>query len=166
MTLKFFLNKVKESIIKLIMKEITKEKKSTYTVYQAVDGTEFNSKEECQKYEDTAKCLLLTKYKPLVKRTVNEYGIFNTGSDEYMIDILQYLSSESDIDILIQLHRLYCSGRKLNDEHYVDMRNKLEKCLKNRDIVLIGRGTEYDGYDNFFILTTLQEVTDNITKAE
>lgn len=165
MTLKFFLNKVKESIIKLIMKEITKEKKSTYTVYQAVDGTEFNSKEECQKYEDTAKCLLLTKYKPLVKRTVNEYGIFNTGSDEYMIDILQYLSSESDIDILIQLHRLYCS-RKLNDEYYVDMRNKLEKCLKNRDIVLIGRGTEYDGYDNFFILTTLQEVTDNITKAE
>lgn len=55
------------------MKEITKEKKSTYTVYQAVDGTEFDSKVECQKY---------------------------------------------------------------------------------------------DGYDNFFILTTLQEVTDNITKAE
>lgn len=148
------------------MKEITKEKKSTYTVYQAVDGTEFDSKEECQKYEDSAKCVLLTKYKPLIKRTDSEYNIFTADSDEYMIDILQYLSSESDIDILIQLHRLYCSGRKLNDEHYVDMRNKLEKCLKNRDIVLIGRGTEYDGYDNFFILTTLQEVTDNITKAE
>lgn len=148
------------------MKEITKEKKSTYTVYQAVDGTEFDSKEECQKYEDSAKCVLLTKYKPLIKRIDSEYNIFTAGSDEYMIDILQYLSSESDIDILIQLHRLYCSGRKLNDEHYVDMRNKLEKCLKNRDIVLIGRGTEYDGYDNFFILTTLQEVTDNITKAE
>lgn len=25
------------------MKEITKEKKSTYTVYQAIDGTEFGS---------------------------------------------------------------------------------------------------------------------------
>lgn len=148
------------------MKEITKEKKSTYTVYQAVDGTEFNSKEECQKYEDTAKCLLLTKYKPLVKRTVNECDIFNTGSDEYMIDILHYLSSESDIDILIQLNRLYYSGRKLNDDFYDNMRSKLEKCLKNRDIVLIGRGTEYDGYDNFFILTTLQEITDNITKGE
>lgn len=148
------------------MKEITKEKKSTYTVYQATDGTEFGSKEECQKYEDTAKCALLTKYKPLVKRTASECDIFNAGSDEYMIDILQYLSSESDIDILIQLNRLYYSGRELNDEHYIDMRNKLEKCLKNRDIVLIGRGTEYDGYDNFFILTTLQEVTDNITKAE
>ena len=140
--------------------------KSTYTVYQAIDGTEFNSKEECQKYEDTAKCLLLTKYKPLVKRTVSEYDIFNTGSDEYMIDILQYLSSESDIDILIQLNRLYYSGRKLDDDFYDNMRSKLEKCLKNRDIVLIGRGTEYDGYDNFFVLTTLQEITDNITKGE
>lgn len=148
------------------MKEITREKKSTYTVYQAVDGTEFNSKEECQKYEDTAKCLLLTEYKPLVKRTASECDIFNTGSDEYMIDILQYLSSESDIDILIQLNRLYCSSRRLDDDFYDNMRSKLEKCLKNRDIVLIGRGTEYDGYDDFYILTTLQEVTDNITKGE
>lgn len=148
------------------MKEITKEKKSTYTVYQAIDGTEFNSKEECQKYEDTAKCLLLTKYKPLVKRTVSEYDIFNTGSDEYMIDILQYLSSESDIDILIQLDRLYCGGKKLNDDFYNNMRSRLEKCLKNRDVILIGRGTEYDGYDNFFVLTTLQEITNNIIKEE
>ena len=140
--------------------------KSTYTVYQAIDGTEFNSKEECQKYEDTAKCLLLNKYKPLVKRTASEYDIFNTGSDEYMIDILQYLSSESAIDILIQLNRLYYSGRKLDDDFYNNMRSKLEKCLKNRDIVLVGRGTEYDGYDNFYILATLQEITDNITKEE
>lgn len=148
------------------MKEITKETKSTYTVYQAIDGTEFNSKEECQKYEDTAKCLLLTKYKPLIKRTASEYDIFNTGSDEYMIDILQYLSSESDIDILIQLNRLYCGGKKLNDDFYNNMRSRLEKCLKNRDVILIGRGTEYDGYDNFFVLTTLQEITNNIIKEE
>lgn len=140
--------------------------KSTYTVYQAIDGTEFNSKEECQKYEDTAKCFLLTKYKPLVKRTVSEYDIFNTGSNEYMIDILQYLSSESDIDILIQLNRLHYSSRKLDDDFYDNMRSKLEKCLKNRDIVLIGRGTKYDGYNNFYILSTLQEITDNITKGE
>lgn len=148
------------------MKEITKEKKSTYTVYQAIDGTEFNSKEECQKYEDTAKCLLLTKYKPLVKRTASEYDIFSTGNDEYMIDILQYLSSESDIDILIQLDRLYCGDRKLNDDFYDNMRSKLEKCLKNRDVILIGRGTEYDGYDNFYVLATLQEITDNIIREE
>ena len=148
------------------MKPIEIEKVTKVTHYEAIDGTTFTTEEECVKYEDTAKCVLLTKYKPLVKRTASECDIFNTGSDEYMIDILQYLSSESDIDILIQLHRLYCSGRKLNDDFYNKMRSKLEKCLKNRDIVLIGRGTEYDGYDNFYILTTLQDITDNITKGE
>lgn len=148
------------------MKPIEIEKVTKVTHYEAIDGTTFTTEEECVKYEDTAKCVLLTKYKPLVKRTASEYDIFNTGNDEYMIDILQYLSSESDIDILIQLHRLYCSDRNLNDDFYNKMRSKLEKCLKNRDIVLIGRGTEYDGYDNFYILTTLQDITDNITKGE
>ena len=148
------------------MKPIEIEKVTKVTRYEAIDGTTFTTKEECVKYEDTAKCVLLTKYKPLVKRTASECDIFNTGSDEYMIDILQYLSSESDIDILIQLHRLYCSNRNLNDDFYNKMRSKLEKCLKNRDIILIGRGTEYDGYDNFYILTTLQDITDNITKGE
>lgn len=148
------------------MKPIEIEKVTKVTRYEAIDGTTFTTEEECVKYEDTAKCVLLTKYKPLVKRTASECDIFNTGSDEYMIDILQYLSSESDIDILIQLHRLYCSGGNLNDDFYDKMRSKLEKCLKNKDIVLIGRGTEYDGYDNFYILTTLQDITDNITKGE
>ena len=148
------------------MKPIEIEKVTKVTRYEAIDGTTFTTEEECVKYEDTAKCVLLTKYKPLVKRTASECDIFNTGSDEYMIDILQYLSSESDIDILIQLHKLYCSSRKFNDDFYDKMRSKLEKCLKNRDIVLIGRGTEYDGYDNFYILTTLQDITDNITKVE
>ena len=134
------------------MKEIIKEVKNTYTVYQASDGTEFNSVEECKKYEDTAKCLLLTKYRPLVKKTVTEIEVFNTGSDEYMVDILQCLRDEADIDILIQLHRLYNSSRKINDDFY------------NKDIILIGRGTSYDNYDNFYVLTTLQEISNNITK--
>lgn len=146
------------------MKEITKEVKNTYTVYQASDGTEFNSVEECKKYEDTVKCLLLTKYKPLVKKTVSEYDVFNTGNDEYMMDILQCLRDEADIDVLIQLHRLYNSGRKINDDFYNNLRSRLEKCFENKDIILIGRGTEYDGYDNFYVLTSLQEISNNITK--
>lgn len=33
------------------MKEIKKEKIEYVTVYQAIDGTEFSSKEECLKYD-------------------------------------------------------------------------------------------------------------------
>lgn len=146
------------------MKELIRETKSTYIIYQAPDGTEFNSKEECKKYEDTAKCLLLTKYRPLVKKTVTEYDIFNTGSDEYMLDIIQCLRDEADIDVLIQLHRLYDRGRKINDDFYNNLRSRLEKCFEDKDIILIGRGTEYDGYDQFLILTTLQEISNKIAK--
>ncbi len=146
------------------MKEVIKEKKSTYTVYQAIDGTEFNSKEECQKYEDTAKCLLLTKYKPLIKRTDSEYNIFNTGSDEYMVDILYPLATESDINTLIQLCRLYGNYKKYSDDYYSNIRSRLEECLKTKDTILIGRGTEYDGLDSFFVLTTLQEISNKIAK--
>ena len=146
------------------MKEITREVKSTYIVYQAPDGTEFNSKEECKKYEDTAKCLLLTKYRPLVKKTVAEIDVFNTGSDEYMVDILQCLRDEADIDVLIQLHRLYNGSRTNNDDFYNNLRSKLKKCFEDKDIIIMGRGTEYDGYDQFFIITTLQEISNKIAK--
>ena len=146
------------------MKELIRETKSTYIIYQASDGTEFNSKEECKKYEDTAKCLLLTRYRPLVKKTVAEINIFNTGSDEYMVDILQCLRDEADIDVLIQLHRLYNGSRNNNGDFYNNLRSKLEKCFEDKDIIIIGRGTEYDGYDQFFILTTLQEISNKIAK--
>lgn len=146
------------------MKELIRETKSTYIIYQAIDGTEFNNKEECKKYEDTAKCLLLTKYRPLVKKTVSEIDVFNTGSDEYMVDILQCLRDEADIDVLIQLHRLYNSSRNNNDDFYNNLRSKLEKCFEDKDIIIIGRGTSYDNYDNFYVLTTLQEISNNITR--
>ena len=43
------------------MKEITKEKSTSYTVYQAVDGTEFLEKEQCKLYEQSAIGVLLAK---------------------------------------------------------------------------------------------------------
>ena len=80
-----------------------------------------------------------------------------------MMDILQCLRDEADIDILIQLHRLYNDSRSINDDFYNNLRSKLEKCFEDKDIILIGRGTEYDNYDNFYVLTTLQEISNNIT---
>ena len=121
------------------MEQIVKkvETTSTITVYQAIDGTEFSSKEECLKYEGTVECLLLTKYNRLVKRRVSEDELFNTGSDECMIDILQPLSSEADIDIIIQSKNEIpadffkmekvgiTAGASTPDEIIMDVKNKL-----------------------------------------
>lgn len=146
------------------MKPIEIEKVTKVTHYEAIDGTTFTTEEECQKYEDTAKCALLTRYKCLVKRTDSESYIFNTGNDEFMIDILKPLQSSSDIDIIIQLHKLYNSYRDI--DYYNKLRENLSNCLTNNDTILIGRGAEYDNYDCFCIVTTLQELTNRITKEE
>ena len=146
------------------MEQIVKkvETTSTITVYQAIDGTEFSSKEECLKYEGTVECLLLTKYNRLVKRRVSEDELFNTGSDECMIDILQPLSSEADIDIIIQLYKLY--GYYSSNYSYDGLRSRLEKYLENKDTILIGRGPEYDKCKSFYIVSTLQTIINNIVK--
>lgn len=146
------------------MKPIEIEKVTKVTHYEAIDGTTFTTEEECVKYEDTAKCVLLTKYKPLVKRTASECDIFNTGSDDCRIDILKPLQSSSDIDIIIQLHKLYNSYRDI--DYYNKLRENLNNCLTNNDTILIGRGTEYDNYDCFCIVTSLQELTKRIIKEE
>ena len=44
------------------MQVIKKERINVYEVYAAMDGTEFNTVEECRKYENSAKCVLLSKY--------------------------------------------------------------------------------------------------------
>ena len=44
------------------MIELHKEKTVNYTVYQAIDGTIFNDKEECRKYEKSALAVLLSRY--------------------------------------------------------------------------------------------------------
>lgn len=142
------------------MKEIIKETKSTYKVYQAVDGVEFDTKTECEKYEKSARCVVFSKYKPLVKSTISEYNLFTVGNEEYMVDVV-YLSHGSDIDTIIQLVSLH-SYKEVDD--YSQLRIKLGTALQNNDAIFIGRGFEFDNYDQFYIFGTLSEHIEHITK--
>ena len=47
------------------MKKLEKDLITKYTVFQAVDGTEFSQKEECEKYEESALGVLRGKIKRL-----------------------------------------------------------------------------------------------------
>ena len=64
------------------MEEVKKPKTVYETKYIASDGTEFSVKEECIKYEESLKCVLLTGLKSLIVKTTTECTIFGTGSDE------------------------------------------------------------------------------------
>ena len=72
------------------MKEIKQELiHTTYvTKYEANDGTIFTTAEECQKYENSARAVLLARFKDLQIKLISEYNLFSTGSEEYFYSIV------------------------------------------------------------------------------
>lgn len=140
-------------------------KKEYITEYVAYDGAVFTCKEECEKYEESAEAVLYTKYKPLVMYRKSEYEIYNTGSDEYEIDIIK-INDIEDIDILMQLYYIYnkyTSAR--SEERMQEIKTKLTTYFNNGDIIFIGRGCGCDKYDQFCFINSLKEVINHITEA-
>lgn len=143
------------------MKKITVEKITKVVMYQATDGTQFTTEEECRKYEESAKCVLLTKYKPLVLNSITENELFKgSGSEEYTYDVVK-INNEQDVETIIHLYMLYHRSdcyRSKDDS----IREKVTTAYKTRDILLIGRNA--CGDDLFNIDYTRDELIDNINK--
>lgn len=132
--------------------------------YKAIDGEIFNSKEECAKYEDTAKCLINSKYKKLVVGTISEYGLINFGSDEAEIDYIK-ITKEQDIDVIIQ-KLCICNPYYLTEqakESINKYRDLCLKALKNKDYILVNTG--YQG-DTFFFVGTFSSIIDNFKELK
>lgn len=144
------------------MKEIKKEiQKIEYiTQYEAIDGTKFNTAEECRRYEDSAEAVLLARYKPLVVTRKSEETLFNVGSCEYEIDVVK--PTEEEIDTILQLIALFNSH--YDNEKLQEYRIMLNKALENDDFILIGRGCGYDHYDSFYIIDSLTDFINKIVK--
>ena len=144
------------------MKAIKEERKYTVEVFEAVDGTRFSDKSECEVYERSAKCLLLSKYNKLVVNKSNEYSIFGCGSEEDCIDIIK-ISCKEDIDVIMQTigvihpNMLNECNKEIYDKYY----NTLIKAYEENDLVFIYRG--YD--DSFCVEGTLSNRILNIAKA-
>ena len=146
------------------MKIVKEEKKYTVDVYEAIDGTRFSDKAECEKYEKSAKCLLLSKYNKLVIKRDSEYNICRCGSEDEYVDIVKILCRE-DIDVIMQTlgvinPHLLEEGYK---EKYDEYQGILIKAWEEGDLVFIFRG--YDNDDFFSIRGTLSDKIHNIAKA-
>lgn len=130
--------------------------------YEAMDGLIFKSKEECIKYEESAKMVLYSKYLPIVIIRKSEYELYGAGSEEYEIDIIKIHDFE-DIEILLQLYSLYHPSR--NEKDILQERNRLNEWFNNNEIIFVGRGCRYDNYDCFEFIGTMNSVIDHIKKA-
>lgn len=139
------------------MKEIKKTIESYKFIYVAVDGTEFEDKEECRKYEQSAKGVLLAKFMPLVLKHKTEFEIFGAGNDDSYISIVK-LESQADADIVLQL---YCLNNPYitKDDRKKDLEeisSRIRKAAEEKDCIFIGHG--YEGDDFWFTGTKNEHI--------
>lgn len=139
------------------MKEIKKTIESYKYVYVAIDGTEFENKEECCKYEHSAKGVIVTKFLPLVVKQKTEFEIFGAGNDDSMISIVK-LESKEDADIVLQLYLLN-NPYMAKDDRKKDLEaiaSRIRRAAEQRDYIFIGHG--YEGDDFWFAGTRNEHI--------
>lgn len=133
------------------MKSVSKEVTNTICGWEAIDGTFFENKEECKKYENSAKTVILAKYNKLVVKSGSEEELFYIGCGDNIVDIVK-ISKYSDIDVILQLYTL------INGTPSEDSLNKqterCERALDTRDYLFISRG--YND-DYFWVMDTLTD---------
>ena len=147
------------------MKEIKKERTITDTYYEAVDGTQFSSKEECQKYENTAKAVLREKFKKLIIEESTEYDFFSAGSDENTVYAVK-METEGDMDTVLQLYysdNPYVLREEDNCKKYKERAyNLVNTAFTENDILFVGENYEGDIY----LISTRGNIIENLQKID
>ena len=145
------------------MKEITKERVQKYTVYQAVDGTEFSLKEDCEQYDNSAKGVLRGKLKDLiVNDEYNGWDLMGGNEDNKILAIS--VPSQAAVDIILQSYYLDQSWI-LNDGRE-EFRNKVilavNQAYKERDVILFGINCD----DELYFIDTRNNIINRLNNLD
>ena len=140
------------------MKEVTKERKSFYTVYEAVDGTEFYTKEECSIYEDSAKGVIRSKIAKMVEGKGNAWETLG-GYDDHLVVAIK-MNRPEDLDTIKQFFLLECPyyNRKDNESIKEAKFNIMDTAYKENDILIFG--VNCDG--GYYFINSRANIIDNL----
>lgn len=145
------------------MKRIEVTVEITKVVYEACDGIQFAAKEECAKYEESAKCALLSKYNKYVIRKTTECDLFDAGSEDYDYDIVTIPDDNAE-QVILQV--LYLFNPSLKEEnHKKDNErcvNRISRAKEEKDFLFISRGYCGDEGDSFWTTCTFNEHKEDI----
>ena len=143
------------------MKEIQKEKKVFDTWYQATDGTEFRTREECEKYEQTAHAVVRQKFLKLVIADKTEYDFFHVGSDDTTVYAVK-MDSQEEADTVLQLYFLdnpYVLRDEENPKKYKEEAlNMVNTAYQEQDILFVGEN--YEG--EIFLINTRANIIEDL----
>lgn len=134
------------------MKEKKIENVSYTTVYVATDGTEFNTKEDCAKYERTYACALKSRIMAMAINENSEEDMFARGSCDNSVMVV-VPRSEKDIDTI----RQYAIGLGCSEE-------SVSRRISDADIDM--PVTITTGYDHeWCYIETVSSLVDHITNG-
>ena len=146
------------------MKEIKTEKKIYSISYEAVDGTTFTCKDECEKYEQSAKAVLWAKFKKLVVKEGTEYSMFTIGCDDNTVYAIK-MKTKADADVLKQLWVLdhdYLATTEKRSEYKKEAFTKIDTAYTEKDIIFVGEDCE--GYT--YIIDTRANFIENLQNID
>lgn len=131
-----------------------KELKRTETIekiigYEANDGTRFDSKEECKKYEKSALGVVYERFKKLIVKEIYESSVFTNqgyGSEEYVYYLID-IKDENDVDTYNHFAQ-FTEGKQTIDNSYIGKR------------FLVGAGFCFDDwkYRTLYIKGTIDDL--------
>lgn len=136
------------------MKIIEVEKIVKETFYEAIDGQTFKTKDECVKYENTAKCVIEHKYKTLNPIRITESDLFGAGSEEDCIDIIR-ITHDRDKEIILQKCSLYNNNKETLEKYSIILDN-----TSINDRVLCYSGSDYNDY--FYVMCNYTDYIKNL----
>lgn len=144
------------------MKEITITKTWNEVIYQAIDGTKFTSKDECIKYDNTAKAVIMSEYNELIISRTNEYELLGMGNSDTSIDVVGVKNYE---DVQVVKKALIYNNQWLTEETSKDRLTHMYNLIREAEIkqtpLIVDRGYEND---NFWITNTITGVIDKLEK--
>ena len=140
------------------MKEVTKERKSSYTVYEAVDGTEFYTKEECAVYEASAKGVIYSKIAKMIKGKGDAWETFG-GCDDHLVVAIK-MNRPEDLDTVKQFFLLECPyyNRKDSEDIKEDKFNIMDTAYKENDVLIFGINCEGE----YYFINSRANIIDNL----
>lgn len=82
------------------------------TEFVAADGKVFMNEDECIKYENTCRCVIMSEYKSLVVGYISEYEMVNCGCEDYGYDLITLIDTSS-VEIVNKALKFWNKSAKL-----------------------------------------------------
>lgn len=140
------------------MKEIKKEKVEYYNIYEAVDGTIFDNREECVKYENSALGVLKGRFFSLIVGKENAWETIGGYDDNDVVAVK--MSSDKDLETVLHFYYLQNSYYLRENKYKEEFDSKVISAYQNGYTLLFGINTEGE----YYFIDSIQSIINKLNK--